>query len=139
MKEIIIQIRYGDKYGDNQGCTTVRLPAWLEEAPLPKIKGLLKLAAQKAADDANAGEILRLEAYITNAIEEAKTDLAATEKIEDRRERGAEKRRKHGDQFSVGFHHGKILSVPAKRRSNKNKKTPSQKLRTGDSFFCGTT
>lgn len=93
MRETIIQIRYGDKYGDNQGCTTVRLPAWLEEAPLPKIKGLLKLAAQKAADDANAGEILRLEAYITNAIEEAKTDLAATEKIEDRGERGAEKRR----------------------------------------------
>ena len=94
MKETTIQIHYGSKYGDDRGCTTVRLPAWLEEAPLPKIKGLLKLAAQKAAEDKdNPGEILRLEAYITSAITEAKTDLAATEKIEDRAERGAEKRR----------------------------------------------
>lgn len=94
MKETIIQIRYGSKYGDDAGCTTVRLPAWLEQAPLPKIKGLLKLAARKAAEDPNnAGEILRLEAYITTAIAEAETELAATEKIEDRAARGAEKRR----------------------------------------------
>lgn len=90
MKDTIIQIRYGDKFGANAGCTTVRLPAWLEEAPLPKIKGLLKLAAQQAADDQNAGEILRLEAYITTALAEAKTELGVAKAIKEPAARKAE-------------------------------------------------
>lgn len=77
MKNTTIQIRYGDKFGANAGCTTVRLPAWLEETPLPKIKGFMKLAAQHAGDFDNAGEVLRLEAYITAAIAEAEAELAA--------------------------------------------------------------
>lgn len=80
MKNTTIQIRYGDKFGANAGCTTVRLPAWLEEAPLPKIKGFMKLAAQHAGDFDNAGEVLRLEAYINTAIAEAEAELAAAKK-----------------------------------------------------------
>lgn len=94
MKDTTIQIRYGDKFGANAGCTTVRLPAWLEQAPLPKIKGLLKLAARKAAEDPNnAGEILRLEAYITTAIAEAEAELKVAEAINESRARAAEIRR----------------------------------------------
>lgn len=94
MKETTIQIHYGSRYGDDKGCTTVRLPAWLEQAPLPKIKGLLKLAAQKAAEDKNnAGEILRLEAYITNAMAEAKTELEVAKAINEEGARKAEVKR----------------------------------------------
>lgn len=93
MKDTTIQIRYGDKFGDNAGCTTIKLPAWLEEAPLPKIKGFLKLAAQHSREYDNAGEVLRLEAYITTAITEAEAELKVAEAINEPRARAAEIRR----------------------------------------------
>lgn len=77
MRQTTIQIRYGGKYGGSAGCTTVRLPAWLEKGSLPKIKGFLKLAAQHAGEFDNPGEIIRLEAYLTGAIAEAEAELAA--------------------------------------------------------------
>lgn len=80
MKDTTIQIRYSDKYGANTGCTTVRLPAYIEQAPLPKIKGFFKLAAQNATKYDNAGEVLRLEAYLTTAIVEAQAELKAVSK-----------------------------------------------------------
>ena len=60
METTRIQIRYSDRFGDNAGCTAVKLPEWLEQAPLPKIKGFMKLAARHAAEGENAGEIVRL-------------------------------------------------------------------------------
>lgn len=93
MKEAIIQIRYGSRYGDDAGCTTVRLPAWLEEAPLPKIKGFMKLAAQHAAEFDNAGEVLRLEAYITKALAEADAELEVAKAINEEGARKAEVKR----------------------------------------------
>ena len=93
MKETTIQIRYGDKFGDNAGCTTVRLPAWLEQHPLPKIKSFMKLAAQHADDTQNAGEVLRLEAYLTTAIAEAEQELEIAKAINEEGARKAEVRR----------------------------------------------
>lgn len=93
MKNTTIQIRYGDKFGANAGCTTVRLPAWLEEAPLPKIKGFMKLAAQHAGEFDNAGEVLRLEAYITTAIAEADAELEVAKAINEEGARKAEVKR----------------------------------------------
>ena len=93
MNNTTIQIRYGDKFGANAGCTTVRLPAWLEEAPLPKIKGFMKLAAQHAAEFENAAEVLRLEAYITKALAEADAELEVAKAINEKAARGAETRR----------------------------------------------
>ena len=83
MERAQIQIRYGDRFGDTAGCTAVSLPAWLEEAPLPKIRGFLKLAARHGAEYENHGEIIRLEAYITKAITEAERELekASTTKV----------------------------------------------------------
>lgn len=75
-----ITIRYGDKFGDNAGSTAVKLPAWLEDAPLPKINGFLKLAARHAAEYDNHAEIIRLEAYLTKAIAEAEAELAEAKK-----------------------------------------------------------
>ena len=93
MNNTTIQIRYGDKFGANAGCTTVRLPAWLEEAPLPKIKGFLKLAAQHYRDYDNAGEVLRLEAYITTALAEADAELEVAKAINEEGARKAEVKR----------------------------------------------
>ena len=93
MKDTTIQIRYADKFDANTGCTTVKLPAWLEQTPLPKIKGFLKLAAQNAEQFENAGEMLRLEAYITTAIAEAEAELETAKAIEEKAARTAETRR----------------------------------------------
>lgn len=93
MNNTTIQIRYGDKFGANAGCTTVRLPAWLEEAPLPKIKGFMKLAAQHSRDFDNAGEVLRLEAYITKALAEADAELEVAKAINGEGARKAEVKR----------------------------------------------
>ena len=88
-----ITIRYGDKFGDNAGSTAVKLPAWLEDAPLPKINGFLKLAARHAAEYDNHAEIIRLEAYITKAIAEAEQELEVAKAINEEGARKAEKRR----------------------------------------------
>ena len=93
MNNTTIQIRYGDKFGANAGCTTVRLPAWLEEAPLPKIKGFMKLAAKNAEAFDNAGEVLRLEAYITTALAEADAELVVAKAINEEGARKAEVKR----------------------------------------------
>ena len=93
METTRIQIRYSDRFGDNAGCTAVKLPEWLEQAPLPKIKGFMKRAARHAAEGENAGEIVRLEAYITTAIGEAEAELEVAKTIEERAARAAETRR----------------------------------------------
>lgn len=94
MNTIDIQIKYSDKFGDNAGCTTIRLPAWLEQAPLPKIKGFFKLAAKNTRDPENHGEVVRLEAYLTKAIEEAEAAVkTAKSLIATPEERAAEVRR----------------------------------------------
>lgn len=93
MKDTTIQIRYSGKFEASAGCTTVRLPAWLEQAPMPKIKGFMKLAAQHAAEFENAAEVLRLEAYITTAIAEAEAELEVAKAIDEKAARGAETRR----------------------------------------------
>lgn len=93
MKETTIQIRYGDTFGDNAGSTTMKLPAWLELTPLPKIKGFLKLAAQHSREFDNAGEVLRLEAYLTTAITEAEQELEIAKAINEEGARKAEVRR----------------------------------------------
>lgn len=80
MDNMQITIRYGDTFGDTAGSTSVRLPAWLEDVPLPKINGFLKLAARHAGEYENHAEVIRLEAYITKAIAEAEAELAAAKK-----------------------------------------------------------
>lgn len=94
METTTIQIKYSDRFGDNAGCTTVRLPAWLEEAPLPKIRGFFKLAVKHLDDPENHGEVLRLEAYLTKAITEAEQGVTTAKAlIAEEKERAAEIRR----------------------------------------------
>ena len=93
MKETTIQIQYSDRFGVSAGCTAIRLPTWLEETTLPKIKGLLKLAAQHGREFDNAGEVLRLEAYITAAIAEAEAELEVAKAINEKGTRKAEVKR----------------------------------------------
>lgn len=94
METTTVQIKYSDKFGDNAGCTTVRLPAWLEQAPLTKIRGFFKLAVKHLDDPENHAEVIRLEAYLTKAITEAESDVkAAKHLIAEEKERAAEIRR----------------------------------------------
>ena len=94
MNSTDILIKYGDKYSDNAGSTTIRLPVWLEQVPLPKIKGFFKLAAKNAGDPENHAEVVRLEAYLTKAIEEAEAEVkTAKGLIATKEERAAEIRR----------------------------------------------
>lgn len=93
MNSTVIQIRYGGKYGGSAGCTTVRLPAWLEEAPLTKIKGFMKLAAQHSREFDNPGEIIRLESYLTGAIAEAEAELQVAKSINNEKTHKAEVKR----------------------------------------------
>ena len=94
MKEAIIQIKYSDKLGDDAGCTAIRLPAWLEQTPVTKMRGFLKLAAKHAGAPENHAEVVRLEAYLTAAIEEAKNSVTTAKAlIAEEKERKAEIRR----------------------------------------------
>lgn len=94
METTTIQIKYSDRFGDNAGCTTVYLPAWLEEAPLPKIRGFFKLAVKHLSDPENHEEVIRLEAYLTKAITEAEQAVTAAKAlIAEKEERAAEVRR----------------------------------------------
>lgn len=82
MKPTYITIRYGDGFSDTAGSTTISLPTFIEQAPLPKVKGFFKLAAQNSYRADNAGEVLRLEAYLTRAIGEAEKDLERAKTME---------------------------------------------------------
>ena len=93
MDKARIQIQYGDTFGDNAGSTSINLPVWLEEAPLPKIKGFLKLAARHGNEYDNRGEIIRLEAYIAKAIAEAEAELEVAKAINEEGARKTEVRR----------------------------------------------
>ena len=93
MEQMRIQITYSDRFGDNAGCTAVNLPVWLEEAPLPKIRGFFKLAARHSAEGENAGAIVKIEAYITKALAEAEVELKVAKMIKEPKTRTAETRR----------------------------------------------
>ena len=78
-----IQIRYADKFGDNAGCMTVRMPDWLDEQRAHQ-RAFYKLAAQHADQGDNREQIAQMRACIEQAIAEAKQAAEAAEKGERR-------------------------------------------------------
>lgn len=77
-KQINVSIRYADKFGDNAGCMTVRLPDWLDE-PRAHQRKFYKLAAEYAGQFENAHEIAVLREHIEYAIREAREAVKAAE------------------------------------------------------------
>ena len=70
-KQINVTIRYADKFGENAGAMTVRLPDWLDE-PRAHQRKFYALAAKYADQFGNGHEIAVLREHIEYAIREAK-------------------------------------------------------------------
>lgn len=83
MNKTTIQIRYGDGFSDTEGCTTISLPDFIDQQPLAKVKGFLKLAAEQSWRRENAEQVLKLEAYLTAAIREAEQEAEAAKAMSD--------------------------------------------------------
>lgn len=76
-KQINVSIRYADKFGENAGCMTVRLPDWLDE-PRVRQRRFYILAAKHADQFTNRHEIAVLREHIEYAIREAQEAVDAT-------------------------------------------------------------
>lgn len=82
MKNTTICIQYEERFGETTGSTAINLPAYIEETPITKMRSFFKLAAQYAHRFDNAGEILKLEAYLTTAIKEAEQAAEAAKTMD---------------------------------------------------------